>query len=124
MPTNSKLSNLNYQDFKCDNSNVNKKIDNPQWIETKKEEKTEETKVEDINLKESLDERKNLHDVIKYDKVNSNYFTGKELLQQQVQYNMCLQVDLVQQTLQPLIQLQVNHLVQHQQYQQLLLVVK
>jgi len=52
MPTNSKLSNLNYQDFKCDNSNVNKKIDNPQWIETKKEEKTEETKVEDINLKE------------------------------------------------------------------------
>ena len=40
---------------------------------------------QDIDLKESLDERKNLHDVIKYDKINSNYFTGKELLQQQVE---------------------------------------
>lgn len=53
MPTNGIFSpNLNYQDFKCDNSNINKKIPTPQWIESKKEEKQEEIKTEDINLKE------------------------------------------------------------------------
>ncbi len=52
MPTNGKLSNLNYQDFKCDNSNLNKKISTPQWIESKKEEKDEEINMDDINLKE------------------------------------------------------------------------
>ena len=52
MPTNGKLSNLNYQDFKCDNSNLNKKINTPHWIENKKEEKEEKINVDDINLKE------------------------------------------------------------------------
>ena len=50
MPTNNKLSNLNYQ-FLNAIIQMSIKIDNPQWIETKKE-KTEETKVEDISLKE------------------------------------------------------------------------